>query len=192
MSLIMKGKCITGNVVECIETGELFISIKSAASFLDVPEHVLVQSVASGIGILGLHYKIHSREESKELFNTLSRDSFIHVDSEKKTHTTRSYVFMNKEGVVTRVPPDRIQDYIDSGWKMGRVPLSEEQRAKRRELYKSKIIHKSGVKVMCVETGNVYNSKALASKETGVSVYKIEMSLERGTSYNGYTFRRAE
>lgn len=38
----------------------------------------------------------------------------------------------------------------------------------------------------------MYISKAQASKETGVSVYKIQMSIDTGVSYDGYTFRRVE
>lgn len=192
LSDVLKGKCITGNIVECIETGERYISITSAASCLSIPNDVLIKSSREGIGICGLHYKIYSSEESKRIFSEESKDSFISIVKDRPTYSTKSYIFMNKNNVGTRVPPNRVQDYILDGWSIGKLPLSEESRARRKELYKDKVIHKSGVKVMCIENGSMYISKAQASKETGVSVYKIQMSIDTGVSYDGYTFRRVE
>lgn len=112
--------------------------------------------------------------------------------NERTSNTLKGRIFINNGEKNKRIYPEELSNYIDAGWLKGKKPLSEEHKKniglsskghiawnngkegtfkgrRHSEEAKKKISKAKSKKVLCVETGYVYNSVTGAIKDTKIT-----------------------
>lgn len=153
----------------------------------------------------GIHnyWKEHKEERHEELsLNAKSRwDSDEYKQKQKATRASKKYKddmtkklkgklkgykTMYRDDTQTRVPPDKVQEYLDDGWVLGCKPFTDEHRHNLSHKSSNKNTHDKYI--YCVETSKIFFSITQVIRELNLSEYYVKKSLEQGVQVNGYTF----
>lgn len=130
----------------------------------------------------------HSEEYRKKQQQTRSSDTYKMLMHEKLKGKTLGHKVINNGSETKKVPENDLEKYLLQGWKLGRLPFTEEHKKNMSAARKGKCISPSSVRITCVTTKETFKSKKDASDKLGISTYHINKSISLGKPIKGFLF----
>lgn len=119
---------------------------------------------------------------------TRATEAYKQKMTESLKGKTAGYITINNGEQQKRVPPQTLQDWINSGWRIGGKPRTAEQIKRYKDAALKRCYKPNGKSVKCLETGIVYNSIKECVQATGISEDSVRRSFKNGCSVVGLTF----
>ena len=130
----------------------------------------------------------NSEDYRNKQHSTRSSEAYKNLMHTRLSGKTSGYITINNGLQLKRVPREKLDEYIETGWILGRLPFSEEHKRNMSKSKKHSNIKSAAIKIRCVTTNEIFDSKKEAIDRFNLSGYKINKSLKSHTEVEGLLF----
>ena len=134
----------------------------------------------------------NSDEYRQQQHLTRSSERYKNLMSSKLKGKTLGYITINDGTHIKRLPKKDAEDYLNKGWVLGTLPFSEATKKKMSEARKRNNRGTTNVKIECLTTHQVFNSKKEAVERLGLSMYQLNKALELNIEIKGLMLRKID
>lgn len=132
----------------------------------------------------------NSDEYRQQQHLTRSSERYKNLMSSKLKGKTLGYITINDGIHIKRLPEKDAEDYLNKGWVLGTLPFSEATKKKMSEARKRNNHGTTNVKIECLTTHQIFNSKKEAVERLGLSMYQLNKALELNIEIKGLMLRK--